>query len=337
MLHALRLRQIAKIVRGVDSARQYAHADLGSQYSSLDFRTEQERKPIRNFVPNAADSPAWTGESLFGKLGALEIETPSWGLRQLRHPVPRLSVAGRRADGLGANRRRRARSPAHGLLPVGRAPHPLGPRRRLARSSRLRRRAGDPDRRDQPEHVRRGRLPARQLLPPRRAGSRAGTRSLPRVRRDREPGRLDDDQPLARGRDELSRPGRPPRPARQARRRPREPRRKPAARDAPARRVQVLRAGLLQHRSARLGHGRRALPATRAASSGARRHRPPPAGDEHRADRGRAPRRRAARRFPLQQPQVRRRRPDRGRDRSIRAVPDPARARRSATGSAGSR
>ncbi len=56
-----------------------------------------------------------------------------------------------------------------------------------------------------------------------------------------------------------------------------------------------------------------ALPAPRPAGAGARRHGPPPAGDERRADRRRAARRGPARRLPLQQPQVRRRRPDRRR------------------------
>ena len=69
------------------------------------------------------------------------------------------------------------------------------------------------------------------------------------------------------------------------------------------------------------------LPAPRPAGAGARRHRPPSAGDEHRADRRAPARGGAARRLPLQQPQVRRRRPDRRRDRPVRAVPDHARDR----------
>ncbi len=70
------------------------------------------------------------------------------------------------------------------------------------------------------------------------------------------------------------------------RRGPRRALRPPAAGDAAARRVQVLRAGLLQHRPARLGHRGDALPQPRPAGAGARGHRPPPAGDERRADRG---------------------------------------------------
>ena len=155
-----------------------------------------------------------------------------------------------------------------------------------------------------------------------------GARPLPRVRRDRAAGRLDGDQPLARRRHELPGPGRP-RAARYAPadRRARGALRGAAARDAAARRVQVLRAGLLQHRPPRLGHGCAGLPPARAAGAGARRHRAPPAGHEHRADRRAAARRGPARRLPLQQPQVRRRRPDRRRDRPVRALPDHARDR----------
>ena len=98
---------------------------------------------------------------------------------------------------------------------------------------------------------------------------------------------------------------------------------------APARRVQVLRARLLQHRSPRLGHGRARLPPTRPAGAGARRHGPPRPGHERRADRRAPPGRRPARRLPLQQPQVRRRRPHGRGDRPVRALPHHARARRS--------
>ena len=76
------------------------------------------------------------------------------------------------------------------------------------------------------------------------------------------------------------------------------------------------------------------LPEARRARAGAGRPRPPRAGREHRADR-RAPRRRGpARRLPLQQPQVRRRRPDRRLGQPVRAVPDLLRARRRRTAAA---
>ena len=54
-------------------------------------------------------------------------------------------------------------------------------------------------------------------------------------------------------------------------------------------------------------------------------------GVEHRADRRPARRRGPARRLPLQQPQVRRRRPDRRLGQPVRAVPDLLRARRAAS------
>ena len=74
------------------------------------------------------------------------------------------------------------------------------------------------------------------------------------------------------------------------------------------------------------------LPAARRARPRARRPRPPRAGRQRRADRGAARRRGPARRLSLQQPQVRRRRPDRRLGEPVRAVPDLLRAGRAAAG-----
>ena len=68
-----------------------------------------------------------------------------------------------------------------------------------------------------------------------------------------------------------------------------------------------------------------ALPGPRAAGRGGGGHRPPRAGHEHRVHRGRAAAGRAARRLRLQQPLLRRRRPDGRRGRPVPAVPHPAR------------
>ena len=160
-------------------------------------------------------------------------------------------------------------------------------------------------------------VPARQPLPSRRGRARAGARALPRVHRDRRassarrsislwladgtnyPGQ-DDLRAATRGCvDGLEQVY--------------------AALPAGMRLLveyKFFEPALLQHRSARLGHRRAGLPPARPAGAGAGRHRPPPAGHERRADRRAAARRGAARRLPLQQPQVRRRRPDR-RARSI--------------------
>ncbi len=93
-------------------------------------------------------------------------------------------------------------------------------------------------------------------------------------------------------------------------------------------RVQVLRARLLRDRPRRLGQRAADLPQARRAREGARRPRPPRAGHEHRADRRLPGRRGPARRLSLQQPQVRRRRPDRRLGEPVRAVPDLRRADR---------
>ena len=155
----------------------------------------------------------------------------------------------------------------------------------------------------------------------------ARARPLPRVHRHRGGGRLRRDQPLARRRHELPGPGRPARTARAAARGARGDLRSAPAGHAAARRVQVLRAGLLQHRPPRLGNVGARLSSPRRAGAGARRHGPPSAGNERRADRGAVARGEPARWVPLQQPQVRGRRPDRRLDRPVRAVPDHVRDR----------
>ena len=64
---------------------------------------------------------------------------------------------------------------------------------------------------DQPQSLRRGRLPARKPVQSGQSSPRAGARALPRVRRDRAGGRLHDHQPLVGRRHELSGSGRPAR------------------------------------------------------------------------------------------------------------------------------
>src|ERR671936_2883198 len=141
-------------------------------------------------------------------------------------------------------------------------------------------------------------------------------------------GRIASAQRLARRRHELSGTGRPARPVQATARFAHAALRRSAAVDAPTRRVQVLRAGLLQHGPPRLGNGSARLPPPRPAGPGARRHRPPSPGDERRANRRAASRGGAARWLPFQQSQVRRRRPGRRLDRPVRALPDHARDRR---------
>ena len=60
---------------------------------------------------------------------------PSWGYGNSGTRFHVFPWPGAARNGLGAARRRRARAPAHRLLPVGRAAHPVGPRRRLGRAA----------------------------------------------------------------------------------------------------------------------------------------------------------------------------------------------------------
>ena len=163
-----------------------------------------------------------TETAALARLAALEIETPSWGYGNSGTRFHVYPVARRRPHRLGADRRRRARPPADRLLPERRAAHPVGPRRRLAARS-----ATTPPSRG----IRIGAINPNlfgddayrlgSLCHPDARRARAGARALPRVRRDRAAGRLDDHQPLAGRRDELPGPGRPARTARAARRRAR--------------------------------------------------------------------------------------------------------------------
>ena len=105
-------------------------------------------------------------------------------------------------------------------------------------------------------------------------------------------------------------------------------------RPAAGARVQVLRAGVLPHRRARLGHVVRAGGRPRRPGRGLPRHRPPRAGHQHRVHRRPAAAAREARLVRLQQPLLRRRRPDRRRGRPVPAVPDPLRGASAAAASA---
>ena len=133
---------------------------------------------------------------------------------------------------------------------------------------------------------------------------------------------------VARRRHELPRPGRPDRPPPAARRVAARGLRRAARGAGAARRVQALRARVLRDRPRRLGRGAARLPEARRPRARARRPRPPRAGHERRADRRAAGRGGPPRRLPLQQPQVRRRRPDRRLGQPVRAVPHLLRARR---------
>ena len=236
------------------------------------------------------------------------------GLRQLGDALPRVPLAGRRARRPGANRRRGARAPAHRLLPARRAAHPVGSRstttatlRRLAEASRASGSArstptssattttgsaasATPTR---PFARRRSSTAASAFAIAEQVGS--NVISLWLADGTNYPGQDDLRGRYARlvdGLEELY-----------------------AAAAARAcgcsSSTSSSSPGFYSTDLPDWGTAALHLPPARPAGAGARRHRPPPAGDERRADRRRAAGRRAARRLPLQQPQVRRRRPDR--------------------------
>ena len=308
-------------------ARPYA-SSRPSQYVRIAFETSAIESRFE-IGCRMRHTPGMTETDALERLAALEIETPSWGYGNSGTRFHVYPWPGAARDRARADRRRGARPPADRLLPARRAAHPLG------RASTTTASCGATP---SEQGVRIGAINPNlfgddayrlgSLCHPDAAVRARRSSTAASASRSRSEVGSTIDQPLARRRDELPRPGRP---------RASVTRGSPAGleevyalaarRDAPARRVQVLRARLLQHRSPRLGNGRAALPPSRPAGAGARRHRPPSAGDEHRADRRAAARRRAARRLPLQQPQVRRRRPDRRLDRPVRALPDHARDR----------
>ena len=250
------------------------------------------------------------------------------GVRQLRHPLQGVRPAGRAARPVREDRRRRAGAPAHRAGAVGRAAHPVGPGRRLRQAAPPRRGPRRAARHDQHEHVPGRRLQARQPVPRRRAGPGQGDRPHARVRRHHGRHRQPRPQGLAARRHSTTRARATCATARTA-----WPTRcaQVYARlgDAPAAgaRVQVLRAGVLRDRRARLGHVVRALRRARRAGRRVPRHRPPRARHEHRVHRHAAAAARPARRVRLQLPLLRRRRPDRRRRRPVPAVPHPVRGR----------
>ncbi len=192
----------------------------------------------------------------------------------------------------------------------------------LRRFARARRAA----RGDQPELLRRRRVPPGQPLQPRRHRSaRALDHCLECVAIAR--GWFADHQPLARGRHELSGPGRPPGRYARCSARPRGGLRRASD---PGMRL------LVEYKFFEPGFYSTDLPDWGTAALVCRRLGPQA---QVLVDTGHHPQgtnveqivasssRRGSRRLPLQQPQVRRRRPDRGRNRPVRALPDHARDR----------
>ena len=190
------------------------------------------------------------------------------------------------------------------------------------RPRQARRRPRRAHRGDQLQRLPGRRLQARLGHQPRPTHPPQGDRPPPRVRRRDGRHRVVRPQAVVLRRHQLPRPGRPRDPPGSPRRRPGRGLRPPRRRSALPARVQVLRAGVLRHRRARLGHVVHALRRARAEGDGGGRHRPPRARHEHRVHRGDAAAGRQARRLRLQLPLLRRRRPDGGLGRPVPALPD---------------
>ena len=263
------------------------------------------------------------------RLRELVIETPSWGYGDSGTRFGDVPAARPPARRLRADRRRRRGPPPDRHRRRGRAALPVGRGRRLRRAARAHRGARAEGRRGQPEPVPGPRLQARLGHPPGRAGAREGGRasassasgSRPRSARPR------------------SRCGSPTAPTTRARTTS-----APAARGCSTRSRQVY-AQLPDDQELLVEYKlfEPAFYATDLADWGSALLTCQKLGDRARVliDLGHhaqgmnieqivalARRRGPARRLPLQQPQVRRRRPDRRLGQPVRAVPDLLRARR---------
>ena len=276
--------------------------------------------PARRPDPPATCAPATRGASLNPCMTSRPTtSTPLLSLIETRRGAtvisgtasarpPRLAAL---RDAFGKALRRRRGAPADRHRGRGRVPLPLGCRRRLRRPALRVGVARAARRRGQPEPVPGPGLQARRAHPSGRRRAREGRRAHARVPGDRDRARLHRAVAVAGRRDELPGPGRPPRAPPPDARLPRARVRADAGRAGTAGRVQAVRARLLRHRPGRLGQCAADVLEARRPGACAGRPRPSRAGREHRADR-RVPRRREPpRRVPFQQPQVRRRRPDR--------------------------
>ena len=133
------------------------------------------------------------------------IELPSWAFGNSGTRFKVFAQPGVPARPVREDRRRRAGAPVHRARAVGRAAHPVGPRRRLRQAAPPRRRPRRPARHDQHEHVPGRRLQAREPVPRRRARARQGDRAHARVRRHHGRHRQPRPEGLAARRTELSR------------------------------------------------------------------------------------------------------------------------------------
>ena len=228
------------------------------------------------------------------------------GVREQRNPVQGVRSARGAAHPLREGRRRRPGAQAHRGRPEHGGAHPVGQGRRLRGAGGARQAGRHPHRHRQRERVPGRRLQARLGLQPRPAGPREGPRAPAGVRRRHGRDRVARPQAVVRRRHQLPRPGRhlgPPGPPRGG---PPGGLRAAGGGPADAAGVQAVRAVVLHHRRARLGHQPAALPGPGRQGAGGGGHRPPRARGEHRVHRRPAAEGGKARRVRLQLPVLRR-------------------------------
>ena len=216
-----------------------------------------------------------TFEQIAPLLEAQAIEVPSWAYGNSGTRFKVFGSPGHAAHGRGEDRRRGHRAPVHRARAERGAAHPLGPGRRLRRAAGVRRGAGRRAGHDQLQHLPGRRLQARRAHPHRRQDPAEGDRPPLRVHRRDGRDRLARPQDLAGRGVQLPGPGRHARPAGPAGGEPRASSTSGCRGPAAGARVQVLRAGVLPHRRARLGHGVRPGRGPRRPGRGLPRHRSP--------------------------------------------------------------
>ncbi len=167
-------------------------------------------EPVRQVDRDGGDRALDDSRHSLRKSGAPNSadRAPLMGIRQLRDAIQGFRAEGRPADRLREDRRRGPGSSVHGRRAHRRAPHPMGPCRRLPGSGAARGGAGRRPRHDQLEHLPGRRLHARQRLPPGGTRPTEGGRPPARVHRHHGRDRVTRPQAVVRGRDQLPRAGR---------------------------------------------------------------------------------------------------------------------------------
>ena len=135
-----------RVVRGAAKVREISvgldcatlRPSRGESIAHADFRTWMVRKSIRNFHGDRRTRLARTTMSSHGWPAHSRLRTPSWMSRQSGTRFHVYPWPGARETTSRTRRRRSARPPPDGVLPVGRAAHPVGRGGRLCGVAPLR-------------------------------------------------------------------------------------------------------------------------------------------------------------------------------------------------------